>query len=786
MRISFVDIQNFRKLKSIRIAFSDTTTIFVGANNSGKTSAMLALGHFLINHQRFNTNDFTLSNWYLINKIGSELEKEKDKQDNKLVSIEGWETALPALDIWLEVAKNEIHLVRQILPTLDWAGGRLGVRLRYEPKILEDLYKDYLNARKDATQAKREWAKKGTDKEQPNLALWPSDLRSFLDRRMSGHFAIRSYLLDPAKSDFAIGANPKPQPIPADSEGIDGNILKGLVRIDEIAAQRGLGGSGIPDDIDGIENGEPSRGSRKLSEQLRSYYSKHLDPSDSPESEDLDALEAIETSQKAFDDRLASGFSSALKELESLNYPGVTDPKLKIATRIRPTEGLNHSGAVQFEVIPVDGKEVLVPLRLPEEYNGLGYQNLISMVFKLMSFRDAWMKVGKAGKIKDVATQTSIPPLHLVLVEEPEAHLHAQVQQVFVKKAYEVLRNHDDLKDKQTLQTQLIVSTHSSHVAHESKFSWLRYFRRLPANANCNVPTSVVVNLSQVFGPDDETEKFVTRYLRSTHCDLFFADAAILVEGPAERILVPHFIRKNFQELNRCFVTLLEIGGRHAYRLRPLIEALGLTTLIITDLDSSEGGGYHKAVAPKRGEKQISTNYTLKSWHPEKDSLDELLDMDLASKVKQYENPRFAIRVAFQTPMTLKFKEKVETALATTFEDALVFENLPLFQRTTVDDLVRKFKEAIEQAPDAAALGQSMFELLRKADKASFALELLISESEEVEPGTKSKELDAPLEQLRVPSYIKEGLRWLESQLVKKKEEILASATIAASEAAAK
>ena len=92
-----------------------------------------------------------------------------------------------------------------------------------------------------------------------------------------------------------------------------------------------------------------------------------------------------------------------------------------------------------------------------------------------MSFRDAWMRVGKASKGAVVA---STEPLHLVLIEEPEAHLHAQVQQVFIKKAYDVLRAHEDLGDNHRLRTQLVASTHSSHVAHETPFDCLRYFRR--------------------------------------------------------------------------------------------------------------------------------------------------------------------------------------------------------------------------------------------------------------------------------------------------------------------
>lgn len=61
----------------------------------------------------------------------------------------------------------------------------------------------------------------------------------------------------------------------------------------------------------------------------------------------------------------------------------------------------------------------------------MGYQNLISMSFKLMSFRDSWIN-GDRRKADDEELE-AIQPIHLVLIEEPEAHLHVQVQQVFIK-----------------------------------------------------------------------------------------------------------------------------------------------------------------------------------------------------------------------------------------------------------------------------------------------------------------------------------------------------------------
>ena len=54
-------------------------------------------------------------------------------------------------------------------------------------------------------------------------------------------------------------------------------------------------------------------------------------------------------------------------------------------------ETLKHDAAVQYTLSKND-----TTLKLPEKYNGLGYQNLISMVFDLMRFRDDWMREGKA------------------------------------------------------------------------------------------------------------------------------------------------------------------------------------------------------------------------------------------------------------------------------------------------------------------------------------------------------------------------------------------------------
>lgn len=766
MHIEFVEIANFRKLLSTRVDLSDTTTLFVGANNSGKTSAMLAMRRFLSPRRcPFEMHDFTLCHWPAIIALGAGWIAARDADDVVDLVVAPWVSALPTLDLWLHVEIGEMHHVRDLIPTLDWDGGRLGVRLRYEPKDLGLLYKDFMGAVSDAETLKAAAvaaAKEHPDADPPprppKLTVWPQSLVDFLSKRLSTHFTIRAYSLDPAKLAEPTKAQARPQALPAASLPIEGDPLNDLIRVHDIPAQRGFGEEqSRQEDDDAPASGAGS----KLSDQLRNYYSKHLDPTKGPDPKDLGALQAIEAAQDAFDMRLTESFRDAFTEVEGMGYPGVTDPRPRVSTRIRAIDGLNHSAAISFEVDMIaDGGEATPLLRLPEANNGLGYQNLISMIFRLMSFRDAWMRVGKASK---EAASTSMEPLHLVLVEEPEAHLHAQVQQVFIKKAYAVLRAHEDLGESKKLRTQLVVSTHSSHVAHETSFSCLRYFRRLPAGMAANVPVSTVINLSEVFGPGSETERFVTRYLRAQHADLFFADAAILVEGPAERMLVPNFIRAHYDELNQCYVTLLEIGGSHAHRLKPLIDHLGLLTLIITDLDTLDRVG-GASVQPSKGTNQKTNNATLKTWVPGVEDADALMDAEATAKTLRVDgDPLFAVRVAYQTPLavTAPGSAETETAYPYTFEDALAFENLALFSTLEGTGLVRKLRDAITAGGSVTAIGKRMYDALKSGKKAEFALDVL-----EIEK----------FDDIVVPSYITEGLKWLLNQLKKKQVEILPQA----------
>ena len=716
MKIDFVRIKNFRKLQCCKIEFSDKETIFVGANNSGKTTAMDALITFL-EKKDFKTQDFTITNWTELNRIAEEWVT-KETLENEDKNIKLLEPYLPSLDLWFNVDIKELRYVSHIIPSLDWNGGLLGLRLILQPKNLEILIEEYNLARKKVIDLNTKSGKA--------VELWPMTFWQFCDKKINTLFEIKSYLLDPDKFDVD-------QELSDHNVELEGNPLNGLIKIHTINAQRGFS--------DANSDNPESNNAKSLSSQLRSYYDKHLNPSVEPNEKDLEALEKLNEAQNTFDNNLTSSFEAPLKELSGLNYPGFGNPQITLASLIKATDGLDHDSAVRYNL--AEG------LTLPEKYNGLGYQNLISIVFKLIRYRDEWMMKGKNILEKD----NIIEPIHLVLIEEPEAHLHAQVQQVFIKKAYDVLRAHENLGVKSDFTTQLVISTHSSYIAHQ-KFESLRYFKRDTTN---NPPASEVLSIKSVFDSTlplgNETEKFVIRYLNTTHNDLFFADATILVEGPAERMLIPHFIKNHHEVLDSCYITILEIGGSHAHRLKPLIEKLGLATLILTDLDSQKKyidtsknppkEKYEKS-QPKIGVDQITNNDTIKKWNPNLTGIDELIKLKFEDKLLK----DYPIRVAYQTEIDLSGTN----VYPYTFEDALVLENIEKFKTiTATSGLLKKMVEAANE-DDKNIAAQKAYKAINRfgVKKAEFALDVLFFEDPK---------------ELKVPTYIKEGLDWLESFL---------------------
>jgi putative ATP-dependent endonuclease of OLD family len=69
MKLNRIGIRNFRRLKSVEIAFEANETVFVGPNNSGKTSATAAVRSFL-GRRDFKIHDISASEIDKLNRLG--------------------------------------------------------------------------------------------------------------------------------------------------------------------------------------------------------------------------------------------------------------------------------------------------------------------------------------------------------------------------------------------------------------------------------------------------------------------------------------------------------------------------------------------------------------------------------------------------------------------------------------------------------------------------------------------------------------------------------------------
>ena len=216
-------------------------------------------------------------------------------------------------------------------------------------------------------------------------------------------------------------------------------------------------------------------------------------------------------------------------------------------------------------------------------------------------------------------------------------------------------------------------------------------------------------------------------------------------------MLIPHFVRAKFPKLDQSYISLLEIGGAHAHRLKPLLDTLGLLSLVVTDLDSIRDTGSVKAY-PERGKGYRTGNTTLKSWVPKMEPLDGLLDLPDDAK----QSADALVRVAYQCPITVEYRkgEGQYEAIPYTFEDSLALSNLSLFRGFAEPvGLLKKLQAALSKDTLGDAC-KDMFGNLEKGSKAEMALDLLYrSEPDQLEP----------------PDYIADGLKWLEKSLERRK-----------------
>lgn len=776
MKLQAYRLQNYRRLRDVVIELDDEISIFVGANNSGKTSAVQGLYSMLRGEgKKFELFDFSAALWAEIDAIGRTPPGDEDAP-KQLPSI--------LLDLWFRVGEDDLATAMSLLPSTEWDGKCVGIRVAFEPQDAHALVRKFHELHEKANNAANALVARrsvGAEAGAENAAAavadpgeykpWPESLTKYLTKELSKEYTFRYYVLD---ERVFVGYQPKEvdyAPLPLGKEPGGAAILKSLVRVDFLRAQRHL------DDPDA---GSSDR-AESLSRRLSRFYHRNLEK----RGDDHAALRALDTSEKELNFHLKEVFSDTLKRLAKLGYPGVNNPEIVIRAALDPTTVLGQDSKVHY-VVPG-----AITAQLPDSYNGLGFKNLVYMVVELLDLHEQWK-----------AEEDKRAPLHLVFIEEPEAHLHAQIQQVFIRN---VLRLLEDANDHATFfHTQLVVTTHSPHILYERGFSPIRYFRRVSDQLDHNTE---VRNLSlfKTCAADAPAREFLQRYLKLTHCDLFFSDAVILVEGNVERLLLPAMIETAAKRLRSSALTILEVGGAFAHRFQELIAFVGLTTLVITDLDSvavktdaenaaeqdtgagavdgnnedddlkafeleddDEAAPGGKKKSKKRGstchahvEGAFTSNQTLISWIPKKRLVAELWEVTAEQKTLSLaEGTNAEVRVAYQTKVLVTVGATTSQLCGRTLEEAFGLENSDWCQAEANRSVGLKLKRA-PNSPEELAEKLHERVIGKNFDKTRFALEVLAS---------------GPLNCWKVPTYIAEGLAWLETKVA---HEIEADAAIA-------
>lgn len=683
MRIKNISLKNYRLLDNISVNLEDDITLIVGKNNTGKTSFLEAIKTFTSMEGKLSFEDFSQTSYAVFKECYGKY-------------VESIQVGIA------DDKKEELELfIQNTVPKVE-----LSIEFEYVEGTdllieLSEFITDLDDARNDATVLISYESKN-------SLSLF-----SAFHNRQDAEIGLMKYLKENAGIYYRLTcyAHDKKSGFKREIEGNYKEKIKKIVTFEDIKALR------ILDDKKGDRNNTLALGFSK-------YYNER-DKTD-------ENVEAIEKSLKDIAKELKTKYNIVLsKILEDLKKFGastpVVIPDITIASEFNSESVIKNNIKYYYKQDEID---------LPESYNGLGYSNLIYMILELASFIERFRN-SKEEKISEFLT---------VLIEEPEAHMHPQMQQVFISQIKGLI---SDAK-KENINIQLVLTSHSSHILSEAGideekgFNRIRYFNKI----DCKIETQDFNFLK--IKDDKKTFRFLKQYLTLHKSDLFFSDKVILVEGTTERMLLPQMIKKVAPSIQNEYVTILEVGGAYTHKFKELLDFIKVKTLIITDIDSVDATQGKKCEVGDGTKGELTSNETLKQWLPAKEKISELIAVTENEKIENE-----LIRIAYQT---------IENGIiGRSFEEAFINCNKTLLLTTKETD-------------GGTKSAKNEFSLLRTKSAETVTADLPFALAPEGSKAKTNFAFDAMSFQedlfgeWTVPQYIKDGLEWLAGMCIVSKK----------------
>jgi putative ATP-dependent endonuclease of the OLD family len=165
---------------------------------------------------------------------------------------------------------------------------------------------------------------------------------------------------------------------------------------------------------------------------------------------------------------------------------------------------------------------------------------------------------------------------HTILaIEEPEAHLHPHLQRSVYRHLFESVNNDQPMS--------AVLTTHSPHIASVAPLHSLMLLKETEDDGTKGYS---VASLSL----DEGETADLTRYLDVTRAEMLFARGVILVEGDAERFLIPEFAKTAKIALDHLGITVCSVAGTNFKPYAKFLTALHIPFAIVTDWDPMDEG----------------------------------------------------------------------------------------------------------------------------------------------------------------------------------------------------
>ncbi|MEH8186137.1 AAA family ATPase [Aeromonas allosaccharophila] len=274
--------------------------------------------------------------------------------------------------------------------------------------------------------------------------------------------------------------------------------------------------------------------------------------------------EVIKSVEKDINDNYLSQFAFSGDSLQS---------RIRIAPNLALTPILE-----KFELSLLPGTHIDPNARCAR---GLGYNNALFMATELVLLRDG-------------------EELALLLVEEPEAHLHPQLQE----RVMDLLKEHSD-NDQAQKRVQVIMTTHSPSLVSTAR-----------------IEDMTLVHKAQTFPLAAGKTKlkrtdysFLRRFIDATKANLFFARGVMMVEGPAEAILLPAIADMCNRSFSKHGVSIVNVGNTGLYHYARILQRDGagpdipIPVVCLTDRDIVPDVANTYVSKPAKG-KRFDADYT--------------------------------------------------------------------------------------------------------------------------------------------------------------------------------